>query len=178
MLPPETQSQTANRSKREPIRLTFHVLLMCSGYYSFTEAHARQFPGADRFGGQILHPQFWPEALDDEGKRVVVLGSGATAVTLVPAMAGRAAHVVMLQRSPSYIVSRPSIDRIGQALRRILPHGLAGRLTRAKNIAESLFYYKLARARPEAQIGPGLRLCLPPAELHAPPRLRPLRTRT
>jgi cation diffusion facilitator CzcD-associated flavoprotein CzcO len=129
-------------------RMTCDMLLMCGGYYSYEEGHAPKFPGAERFRGKLVHPQFWPSDLDYAGKNVVVIGSGATAVTLVPAMAKTAAHVTMLQRSPTYIVSRPSTDKIGRTLRRFLPHGLAGRLTRAKNIGESLFYYKLARAKP------------------------------
>ncbi len=132
----------------ETVRLSCNLLLICSGYYSYAEGHAPRFPDAERFRGQLIYPQFWPESLDYAGKRIVVIGSGATAVTLVPAMAETAGHVVMLQRSPSYIVSRPSTDRIGRFLRRVLPHGLAGRLTRAKNIGESLFYYKMARAKP------------------------------
>ncbi len=132
----------------ESIRLTCDMLLMCSGYYSYTEGHAPDFPGAEAFRGQLIHPQFWPGSLDYAGKRVVVIGSGATAVTLVPAMARTAGHVVMLQRSPSYIFSRPSSDRIGDLLRRALPRALAGRLIRIKNISQEVFYYKLARAKP------------------------------
>ena len=131
------------------LRLSCGVLLMCSGYYDYEQAHAPVFPDVNRFVGRIVHPQFWPEGLDYAGKRVIVVGSGATAVTLVPAMARDAAHVVMLQRSPSYIVSRPSEDAITRTLHRLLPRSLAARLTRAKNIAESLFYYRLARARPD-----------------------------
>ncbi len=130
------------------VRLTCNMLLMCSGYYSYAEGHAPQFPEVERFRGQMVHPQFWPASLDYAGKRVVVIGSGATAVTLVPALAKTAGHVVMLQRSPSYIFSRPSNDRIAGLLRRTLPPALAGRLTRAKNIAQEVFYYRMARAKP------------------------------
>ena len=130
------------------LRLTCNMLLLCSGYYSYTEGHAPEFSGAETFGGQLVHPQFWPESLDCAGKRVVVIGSGATAVTLVPALAKTAGHVVMLQRSPSYIFSRPSRDRVDEFLRRVLPHNLAGRLIRARIIAQEIYYYKLARARP------------------------------
>ena len=132
----------------ENIRLTCDMLLMCSGYYSYAEGHAPEFAGAETFRGQLIHPQFWPGSLDYAGKRVVVIGSGATAVTLVPAMARTAGHVVMLQRSPSYIFSRPSSDRISELLRGTLPRALAGRLTRIKNISQEVFYYKLARAKP------------------------------
>ncbi len=133
----------------ETVRLSCDFLLMCGGYYSYEAGHAPVFAGAESFGGRLLHPQFWPEDLDTDGKRIVVIGSGATAVTLVPALAKTAAHVVMLQRSPSYVVSRPSTDRIGDMLGRMLPHRLAGRLTRAKNIVREVFYYKLARSKPD-----------------------------
>ncbi len=132
----------------ESISLTCGMLLMCSGYYSYAEGHAPEFAGAEAFRGQLVHPQFWPGSLDHAGRRVVVIGSGATAVTLVPAMARTAGHVVMLQRSPSYIFSRPSSDRIGELLRRVLPRALASRLTRIKNIAQEVLYYELARAKP------------------------------
>jgi cation diffusion facilitator CzcD-associated flavoprotein CzcO len=97
----------------------------------------------------MLHPQFWPEDLDYRGKRVIVIGSGATAVTIVPEMAKQAAHVVMLQRSPTYMVSRPSEDAIASALNRFLPPRLSYRLTRWKNVALQMFFFKLARSRPD-----------------------------
>jgi cyclohexanone monooxygenase len=124
-------------------------LYMCSGYYSYDEAYRPEFAGEGEFGGAVVQPQFWPERLDYAGKRVVVVGSGATAVTLVPAMAERAAHVTMLQRSPSYVVSRPSEYRFAQRYRRFLPERLAYALTRWRVIAESIFLYRLARARPD-----------------------------
>ena len=133
----------------EPRLFTCNFLLMCSGYYSYAEGHAPSFPGTDRFKGRIIHPQFWPEDLEYAGKRVVVIGSGATAVTLVPEMAKAAAHVVMLQRSPTYIVSRPSEDATANRLRRHLPAKLAYRITRLRNVALGLFFYNLARRRPE-----------------------------
>ena len=94
---------------------------MCTGYYRYDEGYTPSFEGRERFGGQIVHPQHWPEDLDYAGKRVVVIGSGATAVTLVPAMAEQAAHVTMLQRSPSYVVSLPGTDPLADLLRRVLP---------------------------------------------------------
>ena len=133
----------------EAVRFTCGFLLMCSGYYSYAEGHAPDFPGADRFRGRIVHPQFWPEDLDHAGKRVVVVGSGATAVTIVPEMAKAAAHVTMLQRSPTYVVPLPSEDRIADWLRRRLPAKLAHRIARWKNVALSAFFYRLARRRPE-----------------------------
>ena len=132
----------------DPVVLTCDMLRMCSGYYSYAEGHTPHFPDEAAFGGQLIHPQFWPDGLDCAGKRVVVIGSGATAVTLVPALAKTAGHVVMLQRSPSYIFSRPSRDTVAAFLQRMLPRALAGRLIRARTIAQEVFYYKLARARP------------------------------
>ena len=130
-----------------PVVLSCTLLLVCGGYYSYDEGHDPRFPDIERFRGTVLHPQFWPASVDYAGKRVVVIGSGATAVTLVPALAETAGHVTMLQRSPSYIASRPSRDDLGDLFARLLPRRLAGRLTRAKNIAREVFYYKLARAR-------------------------------
>ena len=133
----------------EAVRLTCGFLLMCGGYYSYAEGHAPNFPGIRRFRGRVVHPQFWPEDLDHAGKRVVVIGSGATAVTLVPAMAEAAAHVTMLQRSPTYVVPLPAEDGIANWLRRCLPAGLAHRIARWKNVAVGAFIYRLARRRPE-----------------------------
>ena len=105
----------------ETVQLTCDFLFMCSGYYRYDEGYMPDFPGIERFAGRIVHPQHWPEDIDYAGKRVVVIGSGATAVTLVPAMAQSAAHVTMLQRSPSYVVSLPAEDAIANWLRRLLP---------------------------------------------------------
>ncbi|MBC7414951.1 MAG: NAD(P)/FAD-dependent oxidoreductase [Herminiimonas sp.] len=132
---------------RTTIRARF--LYGCSGYYSFDEAYRPDFAGEADFGGTIVLPQFWPEGLDHAGKRIVVVGSGATAVTLVPSLAASAAHVTMLQRSPSYIVARPSEDRIATWLRRRLPAQLAYRLTRWKNVLLGMYFYRLARKYPE-----------------------------
>jgi len=133
----------------EPVQLTCGFLLMCSGYYSYAGGHAPEFPGADIFGGQIAHPQFWPEKLDYAGKRVVVIGSGATAVTVVPEMAKTAAHVTMLQRSPTYIVAMPSEDKAANWLRKNLPTKLAYRLARLKNMALGMYLYRAVRKDPE-----------------------------
>ena len=97
--------------------MTCAFVFLCSGYYDYAGGYTPEFEGIDGFGGQIMHPQKWPEDLDYAGKRVVVIGSGATAVTMVPAMAETAAHVTMLQRSPTYIVTLPAVDPIAQALR-------------------------------------------------------------
>ena len=104
-----------------PSQFTCRFLFMCSGYYRYDQGYTPEFAGIERFQGQIVHPQHWPEDLDYAGKRVVVIGSGATAVTLVPAMAETAAHVTMLQRSPTYIVSLPAEDPLADWLRRVLP---------------------------------------------------------
>ena len=94
---------------------------MCSGYYSYSQGYPAEIPGIERFGGPVVHPQFWPDDLDHRGKRVVVIGSGATAMTIVPAMATDVEHITMLQRSPTYVVARPERDVIANALRKVLP---------------------------------------------------------
>ena len=128
---------------------TCRFLFTCTGYYDYAGGHAPDFPGRERFQGQVVHPQQWPEGLDYAGKRVTIIGSGATAITLAPAMAATAAHVTMLQRSPTYVVSRPAEDAVANWLRRRLPAGLAYRLVRWRNILMGLFFYNLARKRPE-----------------------------
>ena len=134
--------------QRRASRLSCNFLLACSGYYRYTEGHAPEFPGAADFRGRLVHPQFWPADLDYAGKRVVVIGSGATAVTLVPEMARTAAHVTMLQRSPTYVLSLPARDPIADTLRRRLPRMLAYRLTRTKNIGVAMLFFKLSRRWP------------------------------
>ena len=128
---------------------TCSFLYVCSGYYRYDEGHAPTIPGAESFEGTIVHPQHWPEPLDWTGKRVVVIGSGATAVTLVPSMAETAAHVTMLQRSPTYIAPVASHDRLADLLRGRLPVRLAYQLVRLKNIAWLMFTYRLSRRRPD-----------------------------
>jgi monooxygenase len=130
-------------------QFTCRFLYLCTGYYDYEAGYTPDWPGVKKFRGQIVHPQKWPEDLDYEGKRVVVIGSGATSVTLVPALAERAAHVTMLQRSPTYVVSRPAEDKIANALRSVLPDGAAYVLTRWKNVLLQLFFYNLARSRPD-----------------------------
>lgn len=129
------------------IRCNF--LFMCSGYYSYDEVHDPHFEGRGDFGGKIVHPQFWPEDLDYADKKVVVIGSGATAVTVVPAMAETAAHVTMLQRSPSYVASRPGEDKFALALRKFLPSKAAYLITRWRNVLFQLFTFNLARKKPK-----------------------------
>ena len=131
------------------LRYTCDFLYGCTGYYRYDSGYNPAFPGAARFGGRIVHPQHWPEDLEYDGKKVVVIGSGATAVTLVPAMAPSAAHVTMLQRSPSYTLSLPDHDGIADWLRRSLPAGPAHRIARWKNILISLGIYQLSRRAPD-----------------------------
>jgi len=160
-------------------RFTCNVLFMCAGYYSYRGGFTPDFPGMDSFGGQIVHPQTWPEALDYAGKRVVVIGSGATAMTLVPAMAGEAGHVTMLQRSPTYVVSRPDTDAIANRLRKLLPERLAYGLTRWKNVTLQQFTYNKTRTEPERikrLLLAGVRQALGPdydVETHFTPRYNP-----
>lgn len=137
----------------EAVRLTCGFLFSCSGYYSYDEGYTPEFPGIADFRGEVVHPQHWPEDLDYAGRRVVVIGSGATAVTLVPAMAERAAHVTMLQRSPTYIVSLPGQDAIANLLRRVLPAGAAYSITRGKNVLISTAFYQLCRRYPKQMRG-------------------------
>jgi monooxygenase len=133
---------------RTPTLVRARFLYCCSGYYSYDEAYRPHFDGEESFQGQLLVPQFWPKDFDYAGKRVVVIGSGATAVTVVPSMAHTAAHVTMLQRTPTYVITRPAEDRLAQRLQRMLPAGLAYAATRWKNVFISMFYYRLARSRP------------------------------
>jgi cation diffusion facilitator CzcD-associated flavoprotein CzcO len=133
----------------EPLQFSCNFLFMCSGYYDYANGYLPEFPNADAFAGKLIHPQHWPDNLDYEGKRVVVIGSGATAVTLAPAMAEKAAHVTMLQRSPTYIVSRPSEDTLANSLRQKLPAMLAYQITRWKNVLLGMWFFRLARRKPE-----------------------------
>lgn len=132
----------------EKVVLTASVLYMCSGYYHYDAGHVPSFPGVSNFDGPVIHPQHWPEDLDYTGKKVVVIGSGATAVTLVPAMTDRAAHVTMLQRSPTYIMALPAEDAIANRLRRVLGPSRAYFLTRWKNVLMGSLFYQLSRRRP------------------------------
>lgn len=132
------------------VELTCNFLYSCSGYYNYDEGHDAQLPGLDTFAGTVVHPQFWPEDLDYAGKNVVVVGSGATAVTLVPSMAAEAGHVTMLQRTPTWISAVPSRDKIADRLRALLPANLAHRVIRTKNILFSTAFYQYCRRRPQS----------------------------
>jgi monooxygenase len=140
---------TAERTDTgETLELTCGFLFSCSGYYRYDQGYLPDFEGTERFRGPIVHPQHWPEDLDYEGKRVVVIGSGATAITLVPSMADRAAHVTMLQRSPSYIVSMARKSPIAGLLRRVLPRDTAGRAVRWVMAVGTQAFYQLSQRRP------------------------------
>lgn len=132
----------------EPIQLSCQHLLMCTGYYRYEAGYTPAFNGREQFQGEFIHPQQWPENFDYSGKRVVVIGSGATAVTLVPAMTDKAAYVTMLQRSPSYVVSLPEGDSISALLRRFLPETWVYRLARTRNVALQMIFYTLAKVCP------------------------------
>ena len=135
-------------------QVTTSFLWACSGYYDYDEGYTPELAGRERFEGRVVHPQHWPDDLDHTGQRVVVIGSGATAVTLVPALAETgAAHVTMLQRSPTYILSLPAVDRVAAVLRRWLPERLAYRVTRWKNVGVATALYQASRRWPRAVRG-------------------------
>jgi len=141
--------QSREAAKKEIIRFTCAFLYLCTGYYDYESGYTPEWPDFDKFKGAIVHPQKWPDDLDHAGKKVLVIGSGATAVTLVPAMAETAAHVTMLQRSPTYVVSMPGQDKIANALRKALPPKAAYAITRWKNVIRQMFFYNLSRKRPD-----------------------------
>jgi monooxygenase len=163
----------------EIVRFTCHFLFMCSGYYKYEAGYAPEFAGAQDFAGRIVHPQQWPDDLDYVGKRVVVVGSGATAVTLVPEMAKTASHVTMLQRSPTYVVSRPAQDPLANKLRRNLPARLAYHLIRWRNVLFGMYFFQLSRRKPDRVkqfILGGVRMALGPdydIATHFTPRYNP-----
>jgi monooxygenase len=163
----------------ETVRMTCGFLFMCSGYYRYDEGYTPVLPGVESFAGQIVHPQHWPEDIDYAGKRVVVIGSGATAVTLVPAMAPDAAHVTMLQRSPSYVLSLPAEDPLAKLTRRFLGKRITYGITRWKNVLVTLLFFQLSRRRPammKALIRKALERQLPPGydiDTHFKPRYNP-----
>jgi monooxygenase len=164
---------------RRPVTYTCSFLYICSGYYSYAGGHVVDFPGQDRFQGRIVHPQQWPDDLDHRDRTIVVIGSGATAVTLLPALAKRAAHVTMLQRSPGYIVSMPRRDAVADRLRAMLPEKAAYRVVRGKNVVLSTLMYHLCRRWPERMakvMRAGVARRLPgtvPLDPHFVPRYKP-----
>jgi monooxygenase len=130
-------------------QISCNFISMCGGYYNYEQAYQPEFKGLEDFKGKVIHPQFWPEDLDYTGSRVVVIGSGATAMTMVPAMAKDAEHITMVQRSPTYVVSAPAKDWIANTLRKILPDSLAYRITRFKNVQMQRFVFWRARNAPQ-----------------------------
>ncbi|MEX0942324.1 MAG: NAD(P)/FAD-dependent oxidoreductase [Pseudomonadales bacterium] len=153
-----------NKAKGETVRFTCNFLFMCSGYYNYAEGYTPSFEGTEQFKGQIIHPQKWPETLDYKDKQIIVIGSGATAVTIVPEMARDAAHVTMLQRSPTYLVSRPGQDAMANRLRRILPEKIASTIVRWRNILLGAYFFRMCRTRPERvkkMLLDGVRAALP-----------------
>jgi len=139
-----------NETTGETEHYTAGFLIGCTGYYNYDHGYKPDFPGESDFKGQIVHPQHWPEDLNYAGKKVVVIGSGATAITLVPTMAEKAAHVTMLQRSPTYLMPLPSTDKITLGLQKVLPEKVAYRLTRARNISIARLLYQRSRKSPKA----------------------------
>jgi monooxygenase len=169
----------AGEDAAEIVRFTCNFLFMCSGYYRYEEGYTPEFAGTAEFAGQIVHPQKWPENLDYAGKRVVVIGSGATAVTLVPELAKTAAHVTMLQRSPTYVVARPAEDALANKLRRNLSAELAYHLIRWRNVLLGMYFFQLCRRKPERAkqlILGGIKMALGPdydIGTHFTPRYNP-----
>ncbi|MGA0262816.1 MAG: flavin-containing monooxygenase, partial [Ilumatobacteraceae bacterium] len=170
-------TQRADTGEYEDITCNF--IHMCAGYYSYKEGFTPHFEGREKFQGTIVHPQEWPEDLDYSGKKVVVIGSGATAVTIVPAMADKAEHITMLQRSPTYVVSRPDHDPINDFLRKILPDRVAYSVVRKKNTVLGSFFYNRTRTQPDkikAKILGGVRKGLGPdfdVDTHFTPTYNP-----
>ena len=136
------------RPSEEIVTFTCNFLYMCSGYYKYDEGYTPEFKGRENFKGDVIHPQLWPEDLDYTGKRVVVIGSGATAVTIVPAMAEKVSHITMLQRSPTYIIGFPEKDVISNTLGKILPQKLNYDITRWKNVCLAIAIFQLSKRRP------------------------------
>ena len=163
----------------ETVTFTCNFLFSCAGYYRYEEGYTPEFKGTADFEGRIVHPQKWPDDLDYADKRVVVIGSGATAVTLVPEMARTAAHVTMLQRSPTYVVSRPAQDALANKLRRNLPASLAYHLIRWRNVLLGMYFFQLSRKKParvKELILKGVRMALGPdydVATHFSPRYNP-----
>lgn len=166
-------------TKGEIVHIRCRFLWVCGGYYNYEHGYSPKFADEEKFGGVIIHPQHWPQDLDYSGKRVVVIGSGATAITLVPSMAEKAAHVTMLQRSPTYVVSLPSKDRIAGFLRSFLPESTAYHIVRWKNVLFGMLFYNLSRSKPQMIknfIVGGVRRALKPGyevEKHFAPRYNP-----
>ena len=141
---------TVQKKSGETQQVSCNWLMMCSGYYNYEEGFTPDFPGRNDFKGQVIHPQFWPEKLDYSGKRVVVIGSGATAITLIPSMTDKAQHVTMLQRTPSYVISVPQFDPMVRLLLKFLPEMTVYKMSRARNNFITQLIFKLSRKYPNA----------------------------
>ena len=171
--------RTTGEGATEAVSFTCNFLFSCAGYYRYEAGYTPEFAGSADFAGRIIHPQHWPEDLDYAGKRVVVIGSGATAVTLVPEMARTADHVTMLQRSPTYVVSRPAQDPLANKLRRNLSPRLAYQLIRWRNVLFGMYFFQLSRRKParvKELILRGVRMALGPdydIATHFTPRYNP-----
>jgi cation diffusion facilitator CzcD-associated flavoprotein CzcO len=171
--------RTVGEAATEVVRFTCNFLFMCSGYYNYEAGYTPEFSGTADFAGQIVHPQKWPEDLDYAGKRVVVIGSGATAVTLVPEMAKTATHVTMLQRSPTYVVARPAEDALANKLRKNLSATLAYHMIRWRNVLLGMYFFQLCRRKPDRAkqlILGGVKIALGPeydVAKHFTPRYNP-----
>ncbi|MEZ5709388.1 MAG: NAD(P)/FAD-dependent oxidoreductase [Blastomonas sp.] len=139
----------AENSKGDTVRITAGFLYLGAGYYDYDEGHDAGFVDKDKFRGDIIHPQFWPRDYDYSGKRVVIIGSGATAVTLLPSMTDKAAHVTMLQRTPTWYAVRPAKDALANFMRRIMPDEWAYAITRRKNVFMQHLFFNRARTRPD-----------------------------
>jgi monooxygenase len=171
--------RTTGEGATETVTFTCNFLFSCAGYYRYEGGYTPEFKGTGDFAGQIIHPQKWPDNLDYAGKRVVVIGSGATAVTLVPEMSKTADHVTMLQRSPTYVVSRPAQDPLANKLRRNLSPSLAYHLIRWRNVLFGMYFFQLSRRKParvKELILKGVRMALGPdydVATHFTPRYNP-----
>jgi cation diffusion facilitator CzcD-associated flavoprotein CzcO len=163
----------------EPKSFRGRFLFFGTGYYNYDEPYRPEFPGIEEFKGDVVHPQFWPESLDYTGKRVVVIGSGATAVSLLPSLTEKARHVTMLQRSPTYLLSKPRINTVIQAIRKVLPLRAANRVVRLYNTALTVLLYVLSRKAPrhvKRMLRNGAEEALPagyPVDVHFKPRYNP-----
>lgn len=171
--------QAERGANKEPVQVSCNFLFLCAGYYRYDEGYTPEFPGISEYQGQVVHPQKWTADIDYAGKKVVVIGSGATAVTLLPELARKAAHVTMLQRSPTYVVARPSEDAMANWLRRHLPAKWAYGLNRWKRVLLGMYIYRMCMRKPEKikrlLLG-GVRMALGPdydVKKHFTPRYNP-----
>jgi monooxygenase len=144
----DTWAVTTENTQGETAQFSGKLLFMCSGYYNYDEGYTPEFTGLDNFSGNLVHPQHWPQDLDYRNKKVAVIGSGATAVTIVPAMANDVEHITMIQRSPTYVVSLPGKDKIANLLRKLIPETWAYAFIRWRNVRFQNYIYKRSRNNP------------------------------